>query len=70
MAETAWPRPRGRDRVGQLRADGSAVTVIVPDESSATAIGANPLDPATRTPAASAGRAQGRAGLPDDVSAS
>ena len=66
MAETAWPRPRG----AQLRADGSAVTVIVPYESSATAIGANPLDPATRTPAASAGLAQGRAGLPDAVSAS
>jgi NTE family protein len=47
--------------VGQLRAAGSAVTVIVPDEASATAMGANPLDPATRTPAARAGRAQGRA---------
>ncbi len=31
---------------------------------SPTAIGADPLDPATRIPAAEAGQAQGRAGLP------
>jgi NTE family protein len=49
--------------VRQLRDAGSAVTVIVPDRASLTAIGANPLDPATRTPAAQAGRAQGLAGL-------
>jgi NTE family protein len=49
--------------VGQLREAGSAVTVIVPDEASAAAMGANPLDPATRAPAAQAGRAQGRAGV-------
>jgi NTE family protein len=48
--------------VGQLREGGSEVTVITPDEASAAAIGANPLDPATRVPAARAGRAQGRAG--------
>ena len=52
-----------RDVVARLRAEGSAVTVIVPDAASAAAIGANPLDPATRTPASNAGRAQGRAGL-------
>jgi NTE family protein len=52
-----------RDVVRQLRADGSAVTVIEPDQASRAAVGANPLDPATRTPAAQAGRAQGRAGL-------
>jgi NTE family protein len=57
-----------REVVGQLRSDGSAVTVIAPDEASAAAIGANPLDPATRIPAANAGRAQGRAGLPRDKS--
>jgi NTE family protein len=34
------------------------------DEASAAAIGTNALDPATRVPAATAGRAQGRAGLP------
>jgi NTE family protein len=50
--------------VEQLRRDGSTVTVIVPDPASVTAIGTNPLDPATRSPAAHAGRAQGRAGLP------
>jgi len=35
----------------------------VPDAASAAAIGTNALDPATRTPAATAGLAQGRAGL-------
>lgn len=52
-----------RDVVARLGAEGSDVTVIVPDAASAAAIGANPLDPATRTPASNAGRAQGRAGL-------
>ena len=45
--------------VEELRAGGAEVTVIAPDEASLAAIGANPLDPATRTPAAVAGRAQG-----------
>jgi NTE family protein len=39
------------------------VTVLVPDADSAAAMGANPLDPATRTPSAQAGLAQGQAGL-------
>lgn len=52
-----------RDVVGQLHADGSTVTVIEPDQASRAAMGANPLDPATRTPAAQAGRAQGQAGI-------
>jgi NTE family protein len=52
-----------RSVVSQLRADGTEVTVLAPDAASAAAIGPNPLDPATRTPAAEAGRAQGRAGL-------
>jgi len=55
--------PAGATVVGRLRSAGSQVTVIVPDEASAAAIGANPLDPGTRTPAALAGRDQGRAGL-------
>ena len=50
--------------VAQLRAGGAEVTVLQPDEASVAAVGANPLDPATRIPAAKAGRAQGRAGLP------
>jgi len=54
-----------RDVVRQLRARGAEVTVIVPDQASAAAMGANPLDPGTRVPAAEAGRAQGREGLPD-----
>lgn len=44
----------------ELRAAGAAVDVFVPDEASLAAIGLNPLDPATRAPAAEAGRAQGR----------
>jgi NTE family protein len=52
-----------RDAVDRLRAEGSEVVVIEPDEASRTAIGTNPLDPGTRVPAATAGRAQGRAGL-------
>lgn len=46
--------------IEELRADGARVAMIEPDEASWTAIGANPLDPSTRTPAAEAGRAQGR----------
>lgn len=44
-----------------LRAAGAEVALITPDEASVAAIGENPLDPATRTPAAEAGRAQGAA---------
>ncbi|MDX3188579.1 patatin-like phospholipase family protein [Streptomyces sp. MN03-5084-2B] len=44
-----------------LRAAGAEVTLITPDEASRAAIGENPLDPAKRTPAAEAGRAQGAA---------
>jgi NTE family protein len=51
------------DAVDRLRRDGSDVTVIVPDPESTGAIGTNPLDPQTRTPAAEAGRRQGRRGL-------
>jgi NTE family protein len=56
-----------RDVVARLRADGASVTVVSPDAASVAAIGINPLDPATRAPAATAGRAQGRAGLPPAV---
>lgn len=49
--------------VAQLRDGGAEVTVIVPDAASVAAVGANPLDPSSRTPAAQAGRAQGQAGL-------
>jgi NTE family protein len=38
---------------------------MAPDLASAVAIGANPLDPGTRVPAAEAGLAQGRGGLVD-----
>ncbi|MFF7209564.1 patatin-like phospholipase family protein [Streptomyces sp. NPDC008238] len=46
--------------VAQLRAAGAEVAMVGPDEASVAAIGTNPLDPATRRPAAEAGRAQGR----------
>ncbi|MFI9611023.1 patatin-like phospholipase family protein [Streptomyces sp. NPDC052023] len=46
--------------VRELRAAGAEVAVLEPDEASLAAIGPNALDPATRTPAAEAGRAQGR----------
>jgi NTE family protein len=52
-----------REVVARLVDGGAAVTVISPDEASAAAMGSNPLDPATRQPAAAAGRAQGRNGL-------
>jgi NTE family protein len=52
------------EAVADLRAGGSEVTVIEPDDASRAAIGANPLDPATRRPAAEAGRAQGRGAKP------
>lgn len=43
-----------------LEREGSQVLVIAPDVASTTAIGLNPLDPATRQPSALAGRTQGR----------
>ncbi|MFG2353308.1 patatin-like phospholipase family protein [Streptomyces sp. NPDC048521] len=47
--------------VAELRARGAEVVLVAPDEASAAAIGDNALDPATRRPAAEAGRTQGRA---------
>jgi len=49
--------------IEQLRDGGSDVVVVAPDAASLAALGANPLDPSTRGPAAEAGLAQGRAGL-------
>jgi NTE family protein len=49
------------EAIEELRADGARVAVVAPDEASRTAVGGSPLDPATRKPAAEAGRAQGRA---------
>jgi NTE family protein len=40
--------------------DGGEVEVIIPDKASLAAMGADPLDPAVRTPSAEAGHAQGR----------
>ncbi|WP_459739099.1 patatin-like phospholipase family protein [Streptomyces sp. E-15] len=47
--------------VAELRARGAEVVVVAPDEASVAAVGGRALDPATRRPAAEAGRAQGRA---------
>ncbi|MGK5557302.1 patatin-like phospholipase family protein [Actinomadura kijaniata] len=47
--------------VAGLTAEGARVEVVVPDEASTAAFGTDPLDPATRTPSAEAGYAQGRA---------
>lgn len=68
--DSPLPSPlRLRDVAARLRAEGSQVAVIQPDAASAAAIGTNALDPATRTPAAPAGREQGRAGLAANASA-
>jgi NTE family protein len=57
------PRPpwgRLEDDVARLRHQGATVLVVHPDEASIAAMGANPLDPSVREPAARAGREQGR----------
>ncbi|HEU5374713.1 MAG TPA: patatin-like phospholipase family protein [Ktedonobacteraceae bacterium] len=46
--------------IAALQREGSQVLMIEPDAASTTAIGQNPLDPATRAPSAMAGRTQGR----------
>lgn len=46
--------------VAALEREGSQVLVIAANAASTTAIGLNPLDPATRQPSALAGRLQGR----------
>jgi NTE family protein len=63
--ESPLPSPLPlREVLTGLKDGGASVTLISPDAASAAAIGPNALDPATRVPAATAGRAQGRAGLP------
>lgn len=63
--ESPLPSPLPlREVLTSLKDGGASVTLISPDAASAAAIGPNALDPATRVPAATAGRAQGRAGLP------
>ncbi|MDL4816192.1 patatin-like phospholipase family protein [Actinomadura opuntiae] len=53
--------PYLQDEMAAVTEAGARVEVIRPDETSQQAFGADPLDPATRTPAAEAGLAQGRA---------
>ncbi len=49
-----------RKEIEMLEQNGARVAVIEPDAAARAAIGINPLDPATRTPCANAGREQGR----------
>jgi NTE family protein len=63
--ESPLPSPLPlREVLTGLKDGGATVILVSPDAASAAAIGTNALDPATRVPAATAGRAQGRAGLP------
>ena len=48
------------EALADLRAAGAEIAILEPDEPSLAAIATNPLDPASRTPAAKAGRAQGQ----------
>ncbi|MBO2450973.1 patatin-like phospholipase family protein [Actinomadura barringtoniae] len=54
------PDPWLDQDVANLISGGSKVEVIVPDDDSLATFGTNPLDPASRVPAAKAGRAQGQ----------
>ncbi len=54
-----WPTPSLDDQVAALRRD-AGVEPVTPDDASTAAIGVDPLGPATRTPAAPAGRFRGR----------
>ena len=58
------PDPWLDQDVANLISGGSKVEVLVPDEESLATFGTNPLDPATRVPAAKAGRAQGQKAAP------
>lgn len=51
--------PPLNQEITDLTARGTRVELIAPDDTSLTAFGDNPLDPATRIPSAKAGRAQG-----------
>lgn|SRR6478736_5048268 len=53
-------------QVEELRAAGSRVVTVLPDAASLAAFGSNLMDPATRPPAARAGREQGLA-VADEV---
>ena len=65
--ESPLPTPMPlRGVLASLKEGGTTVTLLTPDAGSVAAIGTNALDPGTRVPAATAGRAQGRKGLPPD----
>lgn len=54
-------------QIEELRNGGSRVRIIEPDDAARQAISHNPLSPLTRSPAAQAGRAQGRALAPEMI---
>jgi len=55
-----FPGRRGaREDLADLEAAGVQASLIVPDDTSRAALGANPFDPSRRGPAAEAGRLQG-----------
>jgi len=56
------------EQVESLRAQGSSVLVVTPDQDVLAAMGANPLDPTVRTPVALAGQRQGAA-LAEEIAA-
>jgi NTE family protein len=58
------PIPGVPQQVPALQAAGAKVVVVSPDQAAKRAIGRNALDPARRTPAARAGRAQAAAVTP------
>lgn len=67
MPELPLSAPEVRAATEELRRSAKVVS-IGPDEASTTAIGTNPLDPATARPSAEAGRAQAAAHV-DEVAA-
>lgn len=61
IAPSAYASTQVDDEKHELESKGTQVLVIRPDKASVDAFGLNPLDPATRTPSAIAGRDQGTA---------
>lgn len=63
LVPTAMAAPQVERQADALRRAGATVRVLLADEDSTVAMGANPLDPASRPASAQAGRRQGRQGL-------
>jgi NTE family protein len=61
LSPNGTTRPALKDQMALLGNAGGQVYLVEPDQASRAAIGANPLLPETRKPAAQAGRGQGHA---------